>query len=152
MIEDTFHLGVKALLFNPAGKVLLLEREHSGKKLYWDLPGGRLQTGETAKATLLREVKEETGLEITGDITPFASVFTDIRIAVGDSNVGLIYAIFCCPLSVAFEPRLSDEHINFGWFTPSEASQKLRLQYPNAPILKAQYPSEFIQSLENFIS
>ena len=44
---DTFHVGVKALIFNPNGKLLLLERDHPLKQLYWDLPGGRLQKGES---------------------------------------------------------------------------------------------------------
>lgn len=32
-LEDTFHLGVKALIFGAGGKILLLERNHPVKKL-----------------------------------------------------------------------------------------------------------------------
>jgi len=56
MQEDCFHLGVKVLLYDSEGRVLLLK-----KGPYWDLPGGRLQKGETLMETLQREVEEETG-------------------------------------------------------------------------------------------
>lgn len=138
---DSFHLGVKALIFNPQGKMLVLERDHPLKKLYWDIPGGRLQKGETPQVTLCREVKEEIGLEITDELKPFATILTEIRIPTGEESVGLIFSIFQYNLSAPFEPVLSDEHINFEWLTPLEAAQKL----------KAQYPHEFIKSLENRI-
>lgn len=40
---DSFHIGAKALIFNNENKVLLLERDHPIKKLYWDIPGRRVQ-------------------------------------------------------------------------------------------------------------
>ena len=61
---DAFHVGVKALIFNAEGEVLLLERDHPIKQIYWDLPGGRLHKGESFMDTLVREVKEETGLDL----------------------------------------------------------------------------------------
>ena len=89
--------------------------------------------------TLLREVKEETGLDDINEFYPFTMVLTDIRIPIQDGSVGLIFSIFRCNLSIPFQPILSSEHINFGWFTPFEASQKL----------KAQYPIEFVEKLAN---
>src|ERR1700733_5572754 len=118
---DAFHVGVKALIFNEEGKVLLLERDHPIKKLYWDIPGGRLQKGESLMDTLVREVKEETGLEGVSEFYPFTMVHTDIRIPMDDDSVGLIFSIYRCNLSIPFQPILSKEHINFGWFTPLEA-------------------------------
>ncbi|HEV2403361.1 MAG TPA: NUDIX domain-containing protein [Candidatus Saccharimonadales bacterium] len=50
-IEDIFHLGVKALLKNDKGEILLLQvnpAKLNGKRTdYWDLPGGRVQKGQT---------------------------------------------------------------------------------------------------------
>lgn len=45
--EDTFHLGVKAIFRNPNKEMLLLERRSNFNQNYWDLPGGRLQKGES---------------------------------------------------------------------------------------------------------
>jgi len=57
-------LGVGALILRD-GRVLLVERGRQPLKGYWSLPGGALETGETLKEGLRREVREETGLRIT---------------------------------------------------------------------------------------
>ena len=56
-------LGVGALIFN-RGKILLVERGKEPLKGYWSLPGGVLETGETLEQGVIREVREETGLEV----------------------------------------------------------------------------------------
>lgn len=133
--EDCFHLGVKALIISNDKRILLLERDHPVKKKYWDIPGGRLQKGETLKDTLIREVKEETGWAVQ-EIQPFAMVLSDIRIETPQQDVGLIFSIFLCKTATLFHPVLSEEHVNFGWFSPKETIQKL-----------AHYPQEFIAKL-----
>ena len=57
-------LGVGALVFR-RGRVLLVERGREPFKGYWSLPGGVLEVGETLERGVAREVKEETGLEVT---------------------------------------------------------------------------------------
>jgi 8-oxo-dGTP diphosphatase len=56
-------LGVGALIFK-RGKILLVERGKEPLKGYWSLPGGGLETGETLEQGIIREVREETGLEV----------------------------------------------------------------------------------------
>lgn len=53
--------GVRALILNAAGELLLQRRADTG---LWGLPGGAVELGETALAALKREVREETGLEV----------------------------------------------------------------------------------------
>lgn len=52
--------GVFALITE--GKRLLLSERMDGKG--WNLPGGRVEGGETDQVVLVREVKEETGLDV----------------------------------------------------------------------------------------
>ncbi len=54
--------AMKALIVRE-GKFLALELEIGRRKL-WDLPGGKVEDGEQPMQTLLREVKEETALDV----------------------------------------------------------------------------------------
>jgi len=56
-------LGVGALIFD-GGSILLIERGKEPMKGYWSLPGGVLETGETLAQGIIREVREETGLDV----------------------------------------------------------------------------------------
>jgi mutator protein MutT len=47
------------------GQVLLVERDREPAKGLWSFPGGHVEPGETALQAALREVREETGLEVT---------------------------------------------------------------------------------------
>jgi ADP-ribose pyrophosphatase YjhB (NUDIX family) len=42
----------------------LVERGHEPLKGYWSLPGGVLEAGETLEAGVIRELREETGLDV----------------------------------------------------------------------------------------
>jgi len=46
-------------------KILLIKRNTIPFKGYWALPGGRMDPGERVEQTIVREVKEETGLDVT---------------------------------------------------------------------------------------
>ena len=54
--------GVRALIINEAGEVLLQRRTDTGQ---WGLPGGAVEPGESALEALRREVAEETSLRFS---------------------------------------------------------------------------------------
>jgi 8-oxo-dGTP diphosphatase len=53
-----------AVVRDPAGRLLLVRRGREPGRGRWSLPGGRVEPGETAAAAVVREVREETGLEV----------------------------------------------------------------------------------------
>ena len=53
-----------AIILKSPDKILLVKRLTVPFSGYWALPGGRLDSGETVEATIIREVQEETGLKV----------------------------------------------------------------------------------------
>ena len=56
-------VGVGAIMVE-RGRVLLVRRGREPLKGRWSIPGGVLELGESLKEALVREVSEETGLEV----------------------------------------------------------------------------------------
>ena len=53
-----------AIITFPPDKILLIKRRTVPFRGYWALPGGRVESGESVEQAIVREVKEETGLDI----------------------------------------------------------------------------------------
>lgn len=62
-MQKTHANAVKAWIENEEGKVLFLKEKSPLGKIYYSLPGGRLEQGESEEDGLKREVLEETGLK-----------------------------------------------------------------------------------------
>lgn len=134
MNEDVFHLGLKALLRNKEGKILLLKEnslvwDHPCEP-FWDIPGGRINRGEDIETALRREVFEESGITEFEIQDQLHICFSNKRIPVGDSDVGVILSTYICQALENSKIVLSDEHLEAGWFSPAEASELLQVRYP----------------------
>ncbi|KFN04030.1 NUDIX hydrolase [Bacillus clarus] len=54
-----------ALLYDKSNEKLLMVKNKGKEASYYTLPGGAVKVGETLEEAAIREVKEETGLDIT---------------------------------------------------------------------------------------
>jgi mutator protein MutT len=102
-------ISVKAALID-GGRVCLLLNDRD----QWELPGGRLEHGEGPEDCLVREVREETGLEVAVESLLAARTF---RPAPGKEIFAVVYR---CRLAARAEPVVSAEHHQAGWFEPGQ--------------------------------
>lgn len=61
-------VGVKALVINAQNEVLLVQHTYIGG---WHFPGGGLARHETPQAAMVRELREETGIQAKGKLHIF---------------------------------------------------------------------------------
>ena len=66
--EGEYHLTVLGVVARPDGKFLITKRvmTKAWAPGWWEVSGGAAQAGEDSKDAVLREIKEETGLDVSG--------------------------------------------------------------------------------------
>jgi ADP-ribose pyrophosphatase YjhB (NUDIX family) len=125
-------LAVGALIFQDR-RILLVERGQEPLRGYWSLPGGAVETGEQLAEALLREVREETGLEVVSDGLHeiFERVTPD-----GEGRAEFHYVIvdyLCHP--VGGELRAGSDAAGVEWFAESELSG-LKITPGSLPVIE----------------
>lgn len=65
--DDEYHLTVLGVVCKPDGRFLITQRvmTKSWAAGWWEVSGGACQAGESSLEAVLREVKEETGLDVS---------------------------------------------------------------------------------------
>ncbi len=117
MKTQTFpHPTVGALIFNPEGKLLLV-RTHKFHNKYV-VPGGHIEVGEKMTDALIREAKEETGLDIYDLEFIFFQEF--IQDESFWKNMHFIFFDFACKTDSS-DVTLNDEAQSYVWVTLEEA-------------------------------
>lgn len=107
--------AVIALIRNPSGDILLVRREREPAKGKLDLPGGFVDPQETIETALVREVKEETGLDITA--FSFLASFPN-RYVYRDVLYHTIDVVFVCTVEDVSALSDSDETTDAAFYAP----------------------------------
>lgn len=132
--EKLFQVGVKALITNDEGKILVLDSGDwhlKNQTRHWDIPGGRIQEGHSILETLQREVEEETGVKEISDEKFFTAAVSNFKdMPVDGHMVGLILMVYKVKIPKNSKIVLSEEHSNHEWVDSKEAAKRLAYKYP----------------------
>ena len=101
-------LGTGVVVSSADGQILLVRRNHEPRLGHWAFPSGYVDAGEVVETAAVREVREETGVEVRLD--GLLGVYS----AAGEQVIFVAYA----GTIVAGEPRAGDEAIEVGLFAP----------------------------------
>ena len=105
---SAYPVSIKGVLHAPTGEIVLLLNEREE----WELPGGRIELGESPVECLAREIAEELNLQVEVR----APIDTYLFEVVPGKHV--FVATYACALAGPFEPIVSHEHKRLGLFAP----------------------------------
>ncbi|MFJ3218584.1 NUDIX domain-containing protein [Kitasatospora sp. NPDC086801] len=126
-------VAASAVVTDDAGRILLQRRTDNG---LYALPGGTMDLGESLPGTAVREVREETGLDV--EITGLVGTYTDPRhvIAYSDGEVRQQFNVCFTARITGGHLRISNESTDLQFVAPDNIgdlpmhhTQQLRLQH-----------------------
>ncbi|MFW9831408.1 MAG: NUDIX domain-containing protein [Candidatus Thorarchaeota archaeon] len=120
-------LAVDAVIQLANQGIVFIRRRHPPYKHMWALPGGTVKLGETVEEALIREVAEETGLEVV--VTRLIGVFSDPRRDPRGHTVSI--AFLATPIGGTLRAASDASQVQIFFTAPEQ------LAFDHAHILKA---------------
>ncbi|MFG6494765.1 NUDIX hydrolase [Fictibacillus sp. UD] len=122
MAMPTHIVAVGGLVEDDKGNILLVKTHHNG----WVFPGGQVEAGENLMDALVREVKEESGIDVT--VSHLTGVYSNTaqykwHDGVTDIPTKVMFDFVCKP--VGGELGVSDETTDSRWVAKDEVLDML---------------------------
>ncbi|MFE9323556.1 NUDIX hydrolase [Nocardia sp. NPDC052278] len=116
---NSVKVAVSAVVRDSQGRILMIHRTDNDR---YSIPGGGLEAGETITQALVREVKEETGIDVR--VTDLIGIFSNPEhvIAYDDGEVRQEFSICFHADPIGGDLRTSSESKEVRWVAPNDIS------------------------------
>lgn len=116
-MKRIYGLTVRGIIKNNDGKILIVKRHPKSRTdpKMWELPGGKVEKGEHFTDALVREIKEETNLDV--DVGDFAEAIQNDYIH--KRTVQLMMYLE----NVEGNVKISEEHTDWMWASLEDVKQ-----------------------------
>lgn len=111
-----------AFILNDRGELLVTRRKNNPAQGTFDLPGGFTDMGETAEESVIREVKEETGLTVTHTRYLFSLPNT---YCYSNINIPTLDMFFACEVKSTSDLHAADDAAECLWIKPENINPSL---------------------------
>jgi len=115
-------IGSRKIILNSAGaviimdgKILLQRRTDNGQ---WGLIGGLVELNETYEEAALREIREETGLDVT--LESFLGIFHNHNMVWSNGDAAHVISAMFTARIISGEPRIDEESYELRFFGKEE--------------------------------
>lgn len=120
-----YYRHIALALVRQRGQLLLVRHRGPEGDANWWLPGGDVEQGEGLVAALRRELREETGLEMTG--TPHVAFIVQVFGRAHDQVEESVGFHFACAVSGQLQPQDTDGLVaEAQWVDEADALARLR--------------------------
>ncbi|WP_229897520.1 NUDIX hydrolase [Streptomyces finlayi] len=109
-------VSVAGAVIRDDGRALAIQRADNGA---WEPPGGVLELHESPEEGVRREVREETGLDVT--VGPLSGVYKNV-------GRGIVSLVFRCRAGQG-DPHPTDEARTVAWLTRKEVAELMTEAY-----------------------
>lgn len=133
MEMPTHIVAVMGIVPDEKGNILLVKTKDGG----WVPPGGQVEVGETLTEALIREIKEESGIDVT--VSHLIGVYSNTGIhkwydGVTDVPTKVMLDFVCKP--IGGELAISEETTQSEWIPKEEVLERIE-----APAIRTRYKS-----------
>lgn len=129
MAENTIRVGSAVVIENDKGEILLAKSNKEPVKGQWTVPGGGIKFCEKIKDAVIREIKEETGLDI--ELTKFITVY---ELIIPEKEHRIIFYHKGKPKSG--KTKTSDDISEVVWVKPENIKKLNKVAYTVFDVLK----------------
>jgi 8-oxo-dGTP pyrophosphatase MutT (NUDIX family) len=115
-VIEKFPVSVKAVIVRD-GKFLMLKSERKGPDGF-SFPGGLVEKGESLEEALVREVKEETGLEVNPGKVFYSEKYIH---PLGSETIGVYFSSSLLGGKIALGSEADHKFVSLDWVLPKDA-------------------------------